>query len=164
MNNTPPMSMNVAQTVDYLVEALGGKAANWATWLSNDRKTGRKQRLLTEHGPGRPRYDRALVDTFIYEQRAKLQQHNDVPSDEGSAQAKQLERTDRELARGRRFNPHITAMTQEEEGFDEPEPYVMLVLASPLALFQLSSGEARRIATRLLTAADRVDESARKAP
>lgn len=154
-----PMTMNVAQTVDYLVEALGGTATYWTTWLSNDRKTGRTQQLLTEAGPGRPRYARSVVDAFIDTRRASHQQENGVSADESSALRKQGGRPDAESSPGRRFNPRITAMTNEEEGFEGGEPYVMLITTSPLALYTLNAAEARRIAARLISAADCVDQS-----
>lgn len=155
--------MSVTETVEYLVEALGGKATSWATWLSNDRKTCRKQQLPTEAGPGRPRYDRDVVDAFVDKKRAKVQQESVISADESSTQRKQPGRTDLKSPRGRRFNPHISALTEEDEGFEGGDPFVMLVTASPLALFQLNASEARQIAARLISAADRIDQSVRSA-
>lgn len=160
MSDTPfPMTMSVAQTVDYLVEALGGKATNWATWLSNDRKTGRTQKLPTDAGPGRPRYARAVADAFIDDQRAKRPQEVKDFSDGTSVLRKQAIKTDVESFLRRPFNPHISAITKEEEGFEGGEPYVFMVTVSPLAAYKLNAAQARKIAARLISAADSVELS-----
>lgn len=162
MSHKTPSTMSVAETVDYLVEALGGRADTWATWLSNDRRSSRTQQLPFEAGLGRPRYDRQVVDAFIDKRRADVQRDRSATL-EISALKSQYGTSGANSRPGRQFSPMIMAMTSEDEGFEGEEPYVMLVTASPLALFQLNAVEARRIAARLISAADRIEQSGRSA-
>ncbi len=148
--------MNVTQTVDYLVDELGGTATSWATWLSNDRKTGRTHQIPIESGPGRPRYTRDAVDLFIDQRRAQVPQEPDVPYAATSPLIKQATKAKDDLMPGRPFQPHITAMTPAEEGFEGGQPYVMLITPSPLALYKMTSEQALRLAARLTSAAELV--------
>lgn len=157
MTSIPPyMTMNVAQTVDYLVDTLGGTATSWATWLSNDRKTGRTHQIPIEPGVGRPRYSRAVVDHFIDQRRAQLPQEPEVPDAAMSPLIRRAAKSQDDLLPGRPFQPHITAMTPDEEGFEGGTPYVLLVTPSPLALYKLTADQAFRLAARLTKAAERV--------
>lgn len=151
--------MNVAQTVDYLVDALGGTATSWATWLTNDRKTGRTHQIPTEPGPGRPRYAREVVDIFIDKRRAQLPPEPAEPEGASSSQIKQAIKTKDDLSPGRPFHAHITAMTLEEEGFEGGPPYVMLITSSPLALYKLTATQSERLAERLTKAAELVKQA-----
>lgn len=153
------MTMNVAQTVDYLVEALGGTATTWATWLSNDRKTGRIHQIPVEPGLGRPRYARAVVDLYIDKRRAQLPQESVEPDAATSPLIKRAAKSKDEPLPGRPFYPHINAMTPDEEGFEGGQPYVTLITPSPLALYKLTAAQAFQLAARLTRAAEQVEKA-----
>ena len=141
------LTMSAPETAQHLATELGGDASQWTIWLANDRKPTRvNKQLPQEAGPGRPRYDAALVKAFVVDYRQKL------------AQAGQVE-VKENVTKSRRFAAHISALTIEE-GADVPS--VLLVIANPLIAFKLSSEEARHIARRLNVAADAIEaENAR---
>jgi hypothetical protein len=141
------LTMSAPETALYLKTELGGDESQWTIWLANDRKPTRvKKQLPHEPGPGRPRYDAALVEAFVVDYRKKL------------AQAGQVE-VKENVTKSRRFAAHISALTIEE-GADVPS--VLLVIANPLIAFKLSVDEARHIARRLNVAADAIEaENAR---
>ena len=140
---TTPQDLNlsVAETVDLLTKELGGESSRWATWLANDRKPGRvNRRLPPEPGPGRPRYDAAMVKAFVADSKSNHQ----PPQAEKPPAA----------SRPKKFAPSILALTQEEGNVP---PAVLLVLPQPLQVFVLSAEEARNIARRLAHVADEID-------
>lgn len=145
MNQTPPLqlaTMTVTATAEYLSTALGGEAKYWLTWLANDRKPGRVNRLLPPMlGPGRPRYRTDAVDTYITDFRTKNNRLSPAVA----------------LQQERKFGAHISAVTKEE-GVEEP--FVLLVSVKPMSTYKLTPQEARRIASRLISAADAIDSSA----
>lgn len=133
--------LSTAETVDLLTQELGGEHARWSTWLANDRKPGRVNRKLPQApGPGRPRYNVEMVNTFIAEYKKEHQSpHGQIP---------------RGSSREGRFAPTIAALTVEEGA---EQPAVLLVIPKPLQAFILTAEEARHIATRLLNAANEID-------
>jgi len=140
---TTPQDLNlsVAETVDLLTKELGGESSRWATWLANDRKPGRvNRRLSPEPGPGRPRYDAAMVKAFVADSKSNHQ----PPQAEKPPAA----------SRPKKFAPSILALTQEEGNVP---PAVLLVLPQPLQVFVLSAEEARNVARRLANVADEID-------
>jgi hypothetical protein len=141
------LSLSAPEVARYLAKSLGGDASKWTIWLANDRKPTRvKRQLPQEAGPGRPRYDAAMVEAFVGSYPKKL---------ENAGQAVVRER----VSKSRRFAAHISATTFEE-GADVPS--VLLVIANPLTAFTLSVEEARHIARRLNVAADAIEaENAR---
>lgn len=141
------LTMSAPETAQYLAAELGGDAQQWTIWLANDRKPTRvNKQLPQEAGPGRPRYDAAMVEAFVVDYRTRL------------AKAGQVE-VKETVNKSRRFAAHISALTIEE-GADVPS--VLLVIANPLIAFTLSVEEARHIARRLNVAADTIEpENAR---
>lgn len=135
--------MSAAATAEHLAKELGGKASHWSIWLANDRKPSRVNRgLPQEPGPGRPRYNVAMVDAYItnyIREHSHLNQSGNQPR----------------LPKNRGFAPHISAISLAD-GADQAA--VLFVIPKPLATFILSSDEARQIATRLIKAAEAVDE------
>lgn len=132
-------TMSATMTAEYLATALGRSAAHWATWLANDRKPGRVNRLLPPvPGPGRPSYAKVVVDAYISDMRPKVsppikaQEPGNVP----------------------KFGAHISAVTADD-GADEP--FVLVVSIKPLTSYKLSAQEARRVATQLIAAANLID-------
>lgn len=136
------ITLSTAETTQILAKELGGNSARWSSWLANDRKPGRvKQRLPLEPGPGRPRYNAAMVEAFIAEYKKE------------HAQARQID-IPVESSREGRFAPTIAAL-KAEDGAEKPA--VLLVIPKPLQAFILTAEEARRIASRLLNAANEID-------
>lgn len=142
---TPKLLVNLssAETADFLSKELGGKPSHWAIWLANDRRPNRvNRRLPQEPGPGRPRYNAAMVEAFaIGYKRDHLQ-----PSQAG-VQAKP--------SKNRRFSPHVSALTLAEGA---EQPGVLFVIPKPLMSFILSAEEARSLAARLTKAANELEE------
>lgn len=141
---TPPQTdtVSAAEAAEHLAKALGGTAAHWSIWLANDRKPSRVNRCLPqEPGPGRPRYNIAMVDGYVVDYK---RDHPEAGHTPGSS-------------KGRRFAPHISAMTLAD-GADQAA--VLFVIPKPLASFMLSAQEARHTAARLIKAADEIEEEA----
>jgi hypothetical protein len=141
---TPPPkdTVSVAEVAKHLAKALGGTSAYWSTWLANDRKPGRVNRCLPqESGLGRPRYSVAVVDAYVADYK---RDHPEAGHTPGSS-------------KGRRFAPHISAMTLAD-GADQAA--VLFVIPKPLASYVLSAHEARHTAARLIKAADEIEEEA----
>jgi hypothetical protein len=139
--NSKP-TLGAPEVAKYLATSLGGDASKWTIWLANDRKPTRvKRQLPQEAGPGRPRYDAALVEKFVADFPKKL---------ENAGQAVVRER----VTKSRRFAAHISASTFEE-GAELPS--VLFVIANPLIAFTLSAEEARHTARRLNAAADAIE-------
>jgi hypothetical protein len=143
--NSPPSAeaaLSTAETTDLLARELGGDSARWSTWLANDRKPGRvNRRLPQEPGPGRPRYNAEMVNTFIAEYK---KEHLQSPQGQ----------IHRGPSRDGRFVATIAAL-RVEEGAEQPA--VLLVIPKPLQAFVLTAEEARRIAARLINAASEID-------
>lgn len=142
---SPPnskLSLSAQETAQYLATALGGDMARWTIWLANDRKPTRVKRQLPQvGGPGRPRYEAAMVEAFVA----------NYPKELGKAdQAVARER----VTKSRRFAAHISASTFE--GGAEASS-VLFVIANPLVAFTLSVEEARQTAHRLNAAADAIE-------
>lgn len=141
---TPPPkdTVSAAETAKLLAKALGGTESHWATWLANDRKPGRVNRCLPqEPGPGRPRYSVDMVEAYAVDYK---RDHPEARHTPGSS-------------KGRRFAPHISAMTLAA-GADQAA--VLFVIPRPLASFVLSVQEARQTAARLIKAADEIEAEA----
>lgn len=150
MTKATPLMMSVAETVSYLVVALGGSPEYWTIWLANDRKPGRARHLPANQGPGRPRYSQAAVDAYIDLQRAKRLQQQGISGRAsevfeafgiGSAGGSST---------GRRFDARISAQLDEDTGI----PFVQVVTASPLAVYRLSVEQARVVALELINAVE----------
>ena len=140
-------TMTAKSAAEYLSQALGGKPSFWETWLANDRRPNRVNRLIpVVPGPGRPRYAVAAVDAYIEVCDAK----NTSPV--------LTVRSERASRRSRRFTPHIYAL-KAEDGAETP--MVVLITHEPLRLYELSPTEARQIAARLINAAEEIEEEAR---
>ena len=134
--------VSATKVAEHLARELGGKASHWSIWLANDRKPGRvNRRLQQEPGPGRPRYNASMVDAFVAEYKKEHLQSS--PS-----------QIDRVSSRDKRFAPTIAAL-KAEDGAEKPA--VLLVIPKPLQAFILTAEEARRIASRLLNAANEID-------
>ena len=145
-NLTPPSQATVSATevAELLARELGGKAANWAIWLANDRKPGRVNRWLQQvPGPGRPRYNVGSVEALILEKKLALSQSNQATNRPGTNMSA-------------KFTPHISALTLDA-GADQA--CVLFVVPKPLASFSLTANEARNIARRLVAAADEIESS-----
>lgn len=141
---TPPEkdTVSAAEASTQLAKALGGKESHWAIWLANDRKPGRvNRRLPQEPGPGRPRYSVAVIDAYVADYK---REHPEAGHTPGSS-------------KGRRFVPHISAMTLADGA---EQAAVLFVIPKPLASFVLSAQEARHTAARLIRAADEIDAEA----
>jgi hypothetical protein len=133
--------MSATETADYLCSQLGEKPAYWLTWLANDRKPNRvNRRLPVVPGPGRPRYDAAMVESFVAECKR--------------AYASVFPKGMHPGTKAGRLAPHISAMTLAE-GADHAA--VLFVITKPLASFVLSAKEARQIASRLINAAEEIE-------
>lgn len=136
-------SMSSPRTAEHLANTLGGKTSHWEIWLANERRPGRVNRQLTsEPGPGRPRYAKDRIDTFVSAYIAK------------QAELKAQAEIKQPVGRDKRFAAHISAAT-----FDEGVeiPFILLTTVSPLRSYQLTAAEARSIARRLMNAADEID-------
>ena len=144
----PSMKTITAKSAaEHLSKALGEKPSFWETWLANDRRPNRVNRLIpVVPGSGRPRYAVAAVDAYIAVCDAK----NTSPA--------LTARSERASRRSRRFTPHIYAL-KAEDGAETPK--VVLITHEPLRLYELSVAEARHIAARLINAAEEVEEEAR---
>ena len=139
------VTINAADTAEHLSKSLGGKQSHWAIWLANDRKPSRvNRRLPQEPGPGRPRYDAAVIDAYIAHYKKEYPELGNNGKRPGSP-------------KNQRFTPHISAMTLAE-GADQA--VVLFVIAKPLATFKLSAEEARQTAARLIRAADEIEAEA----
>lgn len=137
--STAKNTMSATMTAEYLAAALGRSAAHWATWLANDRKPGRVNRLLpTVPGPGRPSYAQVVVDAYVSDMLPKAPQPI----------------KDQESGNVPKFGAHISAVTTDDGA---EEPFVLVVSIKPLTSYKLSAQEARRVATRLNAAADSID-------
>ena len=142
MTSPPKLTVTAVEAADYLAKALGGKASHWAIWLANDRKPTRVNRCLPqEPGPGRPRYNVAMIETYAVNYKTDNPEAGHKPG----------------LSKGRRFVPHISAM-KLTEGAEQAA--VLFVIPKPLASFMLSAQEARHTAARLIKAADEIEEEA----
>jgi hypothetical protein len=140
-------TMTAKAAAEYLSKALGEKPAFWETWLANDRRPNRVNRLIpVVPGPGRPRYAVAAVDAYIEVCDAK----NSSPV--------LTALSERATRRSRRFTPHIYSL-KAEDGAEKP--MVILITHEPLRLYELSVAEARQIATRFINAAEEIEEEAR---
>ena len=140
-------TINAAETAHHLAQALGGSPAQWSTWLANDRKPSRVNCCLPqEPGPGRPRYNVALVDGYIADNQRVQPQAVQAGNTLGSWSR-------------RRFESHISAMTLAS-GADQAA--VLFVIPKPLVSFVLSAQEARQMAARFIKAADEIDAEANK--
>ena len=133
--------MSAKETADHLCSQLGGKSSYWLTWLANDRKPNRVNRHLASlPGPGRPRYEPALIDNFVAEYKKAR----------AAVFPKEIPRT----TKAGHLVPHISAMTLAD-GADHAA--VLFVMPKPLLSFVLSAEEARHIAARLIKAANEIE-------
>lgn len=53
------------KAAEFLAEQIGGKREHWLTWLKNDRRPGRANHIPQISGPGRPRYYRHDVESYV---------------------------------------------------------------------------------------------------
>ncbi len=143
--SAPTASFAVKDVAAYLAKELGGSSACWVTWLANDRKPERANRLPPVRGPGRPRYLGAAVQAFVDAERARRMQRSG-PSGRVAEVMRAFGIGESDgSSTGRRLDCQVSAQLDEATG----EGFVQMAVASPLRIYRLEPAQARELALQL---------------